>query len=186
MKRFKAIEVIVNSLNGNELIISTTGLISRELHSVKDSPSFFYMLGSMGLASSIGLGLALSAPKKTVLVIDGDGSLLMNLGSLATIGNKAPKNFVQIVLDNSSYESTGGQPSSSSTIKLQKVALAAGFRNVKVTTTPQTLAQILRCLLGSTGPSFVLVKVEKGRENVPRIPYGPELIKNRFIEVSKS
>jgi len=110
MKRYEAIEIITESLKGDELVISANGLISRELFTIKDSPRNFYMLGSMGLASSIGFGLAFSLPNKKVVVIDGDGNILMNLGSLATIGHFAPSNLIHFVLDNEMHASTGGQP----------------------------------------------------------------------------
>ena len=76
MKRHEAIEAIVHSLTGNELVVSSTGMISRELFTIKDSPQNFYTLGSMGLASSVGLGLALCLPEKRIVVIEGDGSIL--------------------------------------------------------------------------------------------------------------
>ena len=82
MKRYEAIETIIQSLTGTELIISSTGMISRELFTIQDTPQNFYMLGSMGLASSIGLGLALSLPEKQVIVVEGDGSCLMNMGAM--------------------------------------------------------------------------------------------------------
>ena len=88
---------------GNQPIISANGFISRDLFEVCDKNSNFYMIGSMGLASSIGLGLALQNPKKTIYVFDGDGNILMNLGSLTTISKSKPKNFIHIIFDNSSH-----------------------------------------------------------------------------------
>jgi thiamine pyrophosphate-dependent acetolactate synthase large subunit-like protein len=108
MKRYEAIEVITSELNGNELVISANGKISRELFTIKESALNFYMLGAMGLASSIGFGLAHNLPNRKIVVIDGDGNILMNLGSLATIGHFAPKNLVHFVLDNEMHASTGG------------------------------------------------------------------------------
>ena len=106
MKRIEVIKVI-SKMEG--LIICNLGLPSRELYSFNDKPSCFYMLGSMGMASSIGLGLAI-AQKKKVYAIDGDGSILMNLGSLTTIAHHAPHNYCLIIIDNKSYGSTGNQP----------------------------------------------------------------------------
>ena len=99
---------IISKLVGNDTIISANGFISRDLFEVDDKNSNFYMLGSMGLASSIGLGIALKNSKKKVYIFDGDGNILMNLGSLVTIGSLKPKNLVQIIFDNNSHESTGG------------------------------------------------------------------------------
>ena len=101
---------IISKLVDNDLIISANGFISRDLFEVDDKNSNFYMIGSMGLASSIGLGIALKNSKKKVYIFDGDGNILMNLGSLVTIGSLKPKNLVQIIFDNNSHESTGGQP----------------------------------------------------------------------------
>ena len=180
MKRFEAIETIVNALKGTELIVSANGIITRELCTINDKPTNFYMLGSMGLASSIGLGLALSFPNKKIVVLDGDGNILMNLGSLTTIGNLAPKNLIHIVLDNECYESTGGQPTVSATAKLEKTAEAAGYKAAKRVEYKETLKETVAQLLDATGPSFVLVKTMKGREDVPRVPYEPETITCRF------
>jgi len=98
----KRIEVIAAVAARQGLVICNLGLPSRELYSLSDKPSHFFMLGSMGMASSIGLGLAL-AQKKRVYVIDGDGSLLMNLGSLATLARQTPKNYCLVVVDNKGY-----------------------------------------------------------------------------------
>ena len=93
----------------DELVVSNIGLPSQELHMLDDQPTNFYMLGTMGLASSIGLGLALSQ-KETVIAIDGDGSVLTNFGTLPTIANNVADNFILLIIDNGSYGSTGDQP----------------------------------------------------------------------------
>jgi len=182
MKRGDAIETIVQLLTGDELIVSSTGMISRELFTIRDSPRNFYMLGSMGLASSIGLGLALSLPDKRVLVIEGDGSVLMNMGSLATIGHFAPKNLTHIVLDNEVHGSTGGQPTVSDTIKLEEVARAAGYQSARKITSEEQLREVTRAAFYQ-GPAFLLVKVEKGGvEEIGRVSHSPVEIKCRFRE----
>ncbi|PVX26651.1 MAG: hypothetical protein CW716_05595 [Candidatus Bathyarchaeum sp.] len=180
MKRSETIETVVDALKGNELIVSANGMISRELHATKDSPNNFYMLGSMGLASSIGLGLALSHPNKTIVILDGDGNILMKLGSLATIGNLGPKNLIHIILDNECHDSTGGQPTVSNTTKLEKTAEAAGYKHVKRAKDMVTLKESVTQLLDSTGPSLVLVKTERGGKVPPRVAYEPETITRRF------
>ena len=180
MKRYEAIEVISQSLDGSELVVSSTGMISRELFTIKDTPRNFYMLGSMGLASSIGLGLALSLPEVQIVVIDGDGSVLMNMGSLATIGHFAPKNLIHIVLDNEAHDSTGGQATVSGTIKLEEVARAAGYQVSQRVVSEEEL----RKAIGGTsqqGPAFLLVKVAKGGiEGIGRVLCSPEEIRARF------
>lgn len=180
MKRYEAIEVIVKSLNESELVISSTGMISRELFTIRDSPHNFYMIGSMGLASSIGLGLALSLPEKQVMVIEGDGSILMNMGSTATIGHFAPKNLIHIVLDNVAHDSTGGQPTVSNTVKLEEVAHAAGYQWTRRVDSEEELRKAIRDS-SQQGPAFFLIKVEKGGiEGIGRVSHSPEEIKNRF------
>jgi sulfopyruvate decarboxylase subunit beta len=183
MERIEAIKKISGELT-NEFVICNIGFPSRELHHVKDSPTHFYMLGSMGLASSIGLGLAMSVERK-VLVFDGDGSVLMNLGSLVTIYNQNPKNLILVVLDNECYGSTGSQCTYASTVNLGKVAEAVGFKK----------GFLFNCnvedldfqdVLSSEGPVFVHVKVNPGNADVPVIPMDAVEIKERFmIEVQK-
>ena len=106
MIRKEAISIVIKKI-GDHSVISANGLISRDLFEVCDRNSNFYMIGSMGLASSIGLGVALKSTKKKIFVFDGDGNILMNLGSLITIGTAKPKNLVHVIFDNSSHESTG-------------------------------------------------------------------------------
>lgn len=180
MRRAEAIEIIAKTLEGNELVVVANGLISREMCAIKDATNNFYMLGSMGLASSIGLGLALALPRKKIVVIDGDANILMNMGSLATIGNLAPKNFWHIVLDNESHESTGGQPTVSMTAKLEKIAEACGFKTSKKVHDASGLEMAMNEVLNVDGPSFILVKVEKGGYVPPRVHHSPETIKARF------
>ena len=102
MIRKNAIKIISDTVGKNS-IVSTNGYTSRDLFEHADKPSNFYMIGSMGLSSSIGLGVALKNPKKFVYIFDGDGSILMNLGSLTTIGSLQPKNLIHIIFDNNSH-----------------------------------------------------------------------------------
>ena len=98
--RYQAIEQILSHLQGDDLLVSTTGMISRELFTLDDRPGNFYMIGSMGLASAMGLGLAVQAPHKRIFVLEGDGSAMMSLGTLPLIAPEAPPNLVHIILDN--------------------------------------------------------------------------------------
>ena len=100
MIRKEAIEIFLEKIS-MEPIVSANGFISRDLFNVHDKLTNFYMIGSMGLSSSIGLGIALKKPKKRIFVFDGDGNILMNLGSLTTIGKLQPKNLIHIIFDNS-------------------------------------------------------------------------------------
>ena len=133
MKRIEAIALAAEAAQAQgALLISNIGFPSRELYAAKDRPENFYMLGSMGLASSIGLGLALGRPERRVIVLDGDGSVLMNLGTLATIAHYAPENYLLVILDNCCYGSTGSQPTCTHLgTDLAALALAAGVKYVK-------------------------------------------------------
>ena len=124
MIRKTAITIALEQIEYEERIIAANGFISRDLFSISDTRPTFYMIGSMGLASSIGLGIALKDPGRKVFVFDGDGNILMNLGSLATIGKISPNNLIHLVFDNSIHESTGGQPTGSDVISIEKFARA--------------------------------------------------------------
>jgi sulfopyruvate decarboxylase subunit beta len=174
MKRIEAIEAIAKAA-GDALIICNLGFPSRELYAVADRPENFYMLGSMGMASSIGLGLALALPSRRVIVIEGDGSVLMNLGTLATIANRAPKNYLLVILDNSCYGSTGSQPTCTSMeTDLAKIAKACGVLNVKTVDRLEDLTNSI------SGHGAVVVKVDVGNSDVHIIDISPEQILARF------
>ena len=179
MIRKKAVEIIAKSLRESP-IVSANGFVSRDLFEVNDKKSNFYMIGSMGLASSIGLGMAL-ATRKRIFVFDGDGNILMNLGSLVTIGSLLPKNLVHIVFDNNSHESTGGQPTNSSKIDLKKFAINANYTAFKVETERQ-LTDVLEKIRKISGPVFLLVKVSTSRQRSKRVSWEPREIKNRVMD----
>lgn len=176
MERIEAIKIIAESLE-DELVICNIGFPSRELYSVKDSPTHFYMLGSMGMASSIGLGLALSSKRK-VVVFDGDGSVLMNMGTLVTIFSQDPENMILVVFDNQCYGSTGSQCTYTTKIDLHEVAKSIGFKNTFVFEEKIDFKKAL----GAKGPVFVHMKVKPGNADVPVIDMEPEEIKERFME----
>jgi len=181
----KRIDVIKAIAEREGLIICNLGLPSRELYYLSDKPSNFYMLGSMGMASSIGLGLAM-AQKKRVYVIDGDGSILMNLGSLTTIAHHAPHNYCLIIIDNESYGSTGNQPTpTAQKTNLEKIANAAGISQVKTIESLERLQEILD--LHHNELLVVIAKTDTFNADVPHVPLLPRFIKKRFMgEVMKS
>jgi sulfopyruvate decarboxylase subunit beta len=181
MRRFDAILKIVEALD-DELIVCNLGAPSRELFHIKDRDENFYMLGSMGLASSLAFGIAISNPKKKVWCIDGDGSILMNLGSLTTIANHKPENLTLIIIDNSSYGSTGDQKTyTSGKTKLDVIAKGAGFESITVIEKEGNIVQILKNL--KKGCNFVLIQVKPGNAQVENVPLLPEYLKNRFRKV---
>tara|TARA_B100000029_G_C17574336_1_gene957674 strand:- start:1233 stop:1784 length:552 start_codon:yes stop_codon:yes gene_type:complete len=181
--RKKAIEIIVSKI-GNESIISANGFISRDLFNVKDKKTNFYMIGSMGLASSIGLGLAIKKPTKKIFVLDGDGNILMNFGSLVTITSIKPKNLVHIILDNSIHESTGGQPTASNKIKLNNIINSMDFK-VFQTNSEKDLESMIKKSKTIQGPIVIIVKIEAGKTIGKRINIKPEKIKERFMKELK-
>jgi len=159
--------------------------MSRDLFEVNDKKSNFYMIGSMGLASSIGLGIALKNPKKQVFVFDGDGNILMNLGSLTTIGTLKPQNLVHFILDNESHESTGGQPTHSSEIQVEKIAKVSGYTVFKIEKIME-LEKVLKKSIKIRNPIMILIKISRKSEIGKRIEIKPEIIKKRFSENLKN
>lgn len=179
MIRREAIEIITSKI-GNNPIVAANGYISRDLFEVNDKPSNFYMIGSMGLSSSIGLGIALKNSGKKIYVFDGDGNILMNLGSITTIGTLKPKNFVHIVFDNGIHESTGGQPTNSIYVQIERLAKASNYAVYK-TNTKNRLEKILKYIKTISGPIMIVVKIEKGNRISKRISRNPIQIKNHFM-----
>lgn len=149
MKHIDAIRKIMENVK-DEIVISSTGMISRELYAVKDRPRNFYMMGSMGNAVAIGLGIAINSKYK-VIVISGDAAVLMSLGTLALHKKLNPKNLKHYILDNSCHSSTGGQPTCSDVIDFSKIA-----------------------------PNTEVIKIDKEKGDAPRIPLSPKQIKRRF------
>jgi len=180
MIRKDAIKIASNVI-ADSPIISANGFISRDLFEADDKTTNFYMIGSMGLSSSIALGVALKNPRKRVYVFDGDGNILMNLGSLTTIGKLKPKNLIHLIFDNQSHASTGGQPSNTRNIDLYKIAKSSNYRAFK-TNSKIGLKKILRKIKNIDGPIIILVKITKGGKPGRRIIHSPVTIKKRFIQ----
>ena len=135
MKRIDALRAIYDRL-GDSAVVTIMGAVAAELQSIGHRPNFFYLQHAMGLASSVGLGIALSKPSVPVIVFDGDGSLLMNLGGLSTLARYQPKNLLHVVFDNESLLSVGGFPTATGTCtRLAEVAAAAGVPRTACTTT---------------------------------------------------
>ncbi len=188
MSREDAIKTIVDNLNGDEVLVSTTGKTSRELFEYRvarsEKPRDFYTVGIMGCSASIALGIALQKPKKNVFVFDGDGAVLMQMGTLATIGHYNPKNFYHIVFDNSSYDSTGGQPTVSPSIDFKKIALSCGYKDAEYIETKKDLEKIIKNF--SEGPKMIIIKVNKGaRKDLGRPTTTPIENKKAFMEFLK-
>ncbi len=179
--RYLAVERILEHVGPSDLVLSTTGMISREVFATADRPANFYMIGSMGLLSSFGLGLALIAPEQRIFILEGDGSALMSLGTLPLIASEHPSNLVHIILDNESYESTGAQPSISSTVDLAKIGESCGYRKtIRVDDTEGLETALLECSTGP-GPQLILIKADIAPvEGIPRVSHTPTDIRDRF------
>ena len=182
MIRKTAITIALEQIESDDRIISANGFISRDLFSISDTRPDFYMIGSMGLASSIGLGIALKDPGKKVFVFDGDGNILMNLGSLTTIGTLKPKNLIHVVFDNSVHESTGSQPTNTNFVSIEKIAKTCNYNHTFTTKTKNDFEKILRKIKKLNGPIMIVVKIQKSNnKKSPRINYEPLEIKERFM-----
>jgi phosphonopyruvate decarboxylase len=164
--REEAMKIVLQHLKGSEAIIATTGYTSSELFeyrvSQNDIPHDFYTVGSMGCSPAIAFGVALQQPSKKVIIFDGDGSLLMQMGSLATIGYYRPPNLYHILFDNEVYDSTGGQPTVSKSISFSQMALACGYKSVDEVSTSEEIIQTILNLLSKEGPVFLTIKVNQG------------------------
>lgn len=147
-----------------EVVVSNLGQASLDLQQLADRPLNCYTYGAMGQCSSVALGIALARPDVRVVCLDGDGSLLMNLGSLCTIATEAPKNFALVVWDNEVHQTTGGQPTATAArSSLAAIARGAGIEKSLDVRTEEELRRAYDRVLGEDGPFVVCVKVVKGR-----------------------
>ena len=179
--RAQAMAALLELLTDQPVIVCN-GFSSREAHKIADRPTHFYMIGSMGNAAAIGLGVALAKPAKQVIVFDGDGNVLMGMGTLATVGALKPKNFIHVVFDNEVYGTTGNQPTISNVVPLEKVAKAAGYAHVERVLDREDLLFEFKDLLKQDGPSMLLVKVNEFVEDAGRVLHEPSAITARFMK----
>ena len=192
MNLAQALGVVVPVLQ-DALVVHANGFIARESFNLEDRLGNFYMIGSMGLAASIALGVALSKPERRVVVFDGDGNVLMNMGALALIGAQQPRNLVHMVFDNEVYGSTGNQPTISSRVALDAVARASGYVDVRHAEDADQLRAAAQGMLApdlseKKGPSFLLIKIAPDREerHIGRITHAPQHIVRRFMQAIAS
>ncbi len=177
--RGQMLMAIQAAVTPDDVVIATTGYTGRELYACEDRPNQLYMVGSMGCASSLGLGLAISQPRRRVIVIDGDGAALMRLGALGTLGHERPPNLVHVLLDNGQHESTGGQATVSPSINFPSVAAAAGYPRVRSAATSDELRSELS--LRPDALSFVYVPTLPGvPEGLPRPKVSPVEVATRL------
>lgn len=189
MKRYDAIKAVVKDLS-DELIISNIGIPSKELHEIKESKNNFYMLGSMSMATPIALGLSMALEKnndsRKVIVLDGDGSVLMNLGELVTVYAQNPSNLIIVIIDNEAYGSTGSQKTYASEVSLSNIARSIGIKEVYYIDAKDTTDHIdMNEYLDKKGPIVLHIKVNPGNSDAKNITYTPSKIKNRFMKSIK-
>lgn len=159
--RIETLERLLYLAPDTAAMIATTGKCGRELYTLADRDQHLYQVGSMGCAAAMGLGVALNTSKKTI-VIDGDGALMMKMGSLATIGSYAPANLLHIVLDNGTYDSTGGQPSVSPGIDFAQIAASCGYTQTYKCTSLSGFTEALSAALMTDGPHLIHMKITTG------------------------
>lgn len=183
MTRLDAIRVVRDTLGDEVALIGTTGKIGRELFTLGHRPNQLYVVGSMGCASAVGLGVHLgSAGRRKVAVLDGDGAALMKMGALATIGQRAPEHFIHVIVDNEAHESTGGQATVSAGVDFATVAAACGYRNAWRVDSPEALRAAVSEAASETGPNLVHVKVSiSSAADLGRPGLSPVEVKEQFM-----
>lgn len=191
LSREEAIQTVVAALSGKDVIVSTTGMISRELFEYRTKMNQgherdFLTVGSMGHASQIALGIALDKQDRRVWCFDGDGASIMHMGSMAIVANKVPKNFIHVVFNNGAHDSVGGQPTVGLKINLPAIANAVGYNCVFSVETKDDLKKLLEKIISQEGPIFLEVKVKKGnRKDLGRPTTTPIQNKTAFMEFLK-
>ena len=196
MKREEAIEKIMLSASDKTAFISTTGMASRELYELRDKHSMsherdFLTVGSMGHASQIALAVAMQKPNRPIFCIDGDGATIMQMGGLATVGTRKPKNLVHFVMNNGAHDSVGGQPTVGLQIDIPAIAKACGYEKVFSVATKAELDDVLSQIKsvfesGENALTFVEVKVSKGaRKDLGRPKSTPIENKNALMNFLK-
>jgi phosphonopyruvate decarboxylase len=181
--RTEALQALLKNKSSRDVVIATTGKTGRELYTLEDAPNHLYMVGSMGSASALALGVALNAPERRVIAVDGDGALLMRMGNLASVGTFRPQHFLHLLLDNETHDSTGGQRSFSENTAFAPIAQACGYARIYSTDDLDDLEQLLSASAEETGPTFIHFRIKGGSpETLGRPKIKPFEVKNRLIQ----
>lgn len=167
LSREEAIQTVASVLGDKDVIVSTTGMISRELFEYRTAKNEgherdFLTVGSMGHASQIALGITMAKPDRKVWCFDGDGATIMHMGSLAIVASKQPKNYIHVVFNNGAHDSVGGQPTVGLNIDLPRIARAVGYKHTFSVSTKEDLMDILNDVKVNDGPTLLEIKVKKG------------------------
>jgi phosphonopyruvate decarboxylase len=180
LTRTAALEAVRAARHPREVLVATTGFTGRELYALGDDPWNLYVVGSMGSASALGLGLALHAPNHAVTIIEGDGALLMRMGNLATLGAYAPPGLLHVVLDNEAHDSTGGQATVSAGVAFAAIARACGYRRAVSTDDPAVFGEAL-ATDRRDGPTFIHLRIRTGSpDKLPRPKVAPAAVFRRL------
>jgi len=188
LRREETLALVVEQLDQRDIVVSTTGVTSRELYAYREKQkqshsSDFLVVGSMGHCSQIALGIALAKEQQQVYCIDGDGALLMHMGSLAIIGSQQPKNFKHIVINNSAHESVGGQPTAAKSLNIPAVAKACGYQITLTAKTKIEVVEGVKKLKESEGPALLEIQVKQGhRPDLGRPTTSPRQNKVAFMD----
>ena len=166
LTRTDALEELLASLASDDLVVSTTGMTSREVFDSRERHGEgherdFLTVGSMGHCSQIALGLAQHRPDRSVVCLDGDGAVLMHMGGLAIIGSQKPDNLLHVVINNGAHDSVGGQPTAALQLDLPAIALACGYRQAETTSTATEITAALTRLRATPGPAFLEIRVAR-------------------------
>jgi thiamine pyrophosphate-dependent acetolactate synthase large subunit-like protein len=180
MNRFELTKRLVARLKHEEAVIGGIGNTNFDLWSSGQRPQNFYMLGSMGLAIPIALGVALAQPKRHVIALEGDGSLLMQLGCLATVAMLAPKNLTILIMDNGIYQITGGQPTPAAKSDFVAIARGAGIAKSAWVADEEDFDQLIAAALKEGGPTFMAARID-GKPGVGTTNRDPVQIRERFM-----
>ena len=190
LSREEAIQEVIARLGSKDIVVTTTGKISREFFEYRDvvnqgHEKDFLTVGSMGHASSIALGIALEKPSATVYCLDGDGAALMHMGAMGVLG-AGPSNIIHIVINNGAHESVGGQPTAAPNIDFISIAKACGYKTARSVETKESLRSQLRLISAKAGPSFLEVRVyPSSRKDLGRPTTRPLENKNAFMDFLK-
>lgn len=191
MSREKAIRIVASLLQSEDVVVSTTGMISRELYEYRETiggvhDHDFLTVGAMGHASQIALGIALQYKDRNVYCFDGDGAMLMHMGALAITGNLHPVNYKHIVFNNGAHDSVGGQPTVCLGMDITGVAVSCGYKNIHTVSEEQDLKNVFLQMAEEDGPCFLEIKVSKGaRKDLGRPAVSPIDNKKAFMKFLK-
>lgn len=188
MSREEAIQTVIAAIGDKDCVVSTTGMISRELFEYREAMGQehnrdFLTVGSMGHASQIALGIAMEKPNLRVWCFDGDGAAIMHMGSMAIVANKAPKNYVHVLFNNGAHDSVGGQPTVGLKMEFTKVAEAVGYKHTISVSQVSQLKSVLEDVKSFEGPVLLEIKVKKGnRKDLGRPTTSPIQNKKALME----